>query len=75
MSRELVVDEVERPARVRLQRHGQRRPPPDGASPSLTLAPRETFGPIQPVDLVEAGDLALASQQDEQAPITEAMAP
>ena len=59
---ELVVHEVERPARVRHRRRSQRRPRPDGATPSLALAHREALGAVKPVDLVAARRLAVAPQ-------------
>ena len=69
--RELVVDEVERPAGVdpgldQDRRTGSNRPPPGSA-----LADRQPFLPIEPVDAVDAGRLALPPQQDEQPPVAE----
>ena len=40
----------------------------------LALAHRETFGAIQPIDLVAAGGLAVAPQQHVKPPVAEAMA-
>ena len=70
---ELVVHEVERPARVRHRRRSQRRPRPDGATAAFALAHRKALGAIEPVDLVAARRLAVASQQHVQPPVAEAM--
>ena len=71
---ELVVDEIERPARVGLGFDQDRRPHPHGASTRPTLAHRQTFLAIEPVDAILARRLALLPQQNEQPPVAEAPA-
>ena len=69
--RELVVDEVERPARVdpgldQDRSTASHRPPPGSA-----LADCQPFLPVEPIDAIDAGRLALPPQQDEQPPVAE----
>src|ERR1700758_3823854 len=68
----LVMDEIHRPASVRLGFDQDRRPRPHGAPPSPSLARRQAFFAIEPVDAVDSKRLAVLAQQDEQAPIAEA---
>ena len=65
--------EIHRPASVRLGFDQDRRPRPHGASPSPSLAHREAFFAIKPVDAVDARGLALLPQQDEQPTISETL--
>ena len=68
---ELVIDEVERPARVRPFFHRDRHPDATGFAAGAALAHRKPFLPIEPVDAVDPRPLALPPQQDEQATIAE----
>ena len=68
---ELIVDEVEGPACVRLRFHQDRRPGACRLAAGPTLADSEPFLPIEPVDPVDPGRLALPPQQDEQPAIAE----
>ena len=68
------MDKIQRPAGVRPGLDQDRRPRPHGAPPSPTLAHREAFLAIEPVDAVDARGLALLPQQDEQPAIAEALA-
>ena len=70
---ELVVDKIQRPARVGDRLDEDRRPCSDGAPPRPPFAHRETFFPIEPVDAVDPGRLAVLAQQDEQPPIAKAL--
>src|SRR3984957_10958512 len=67
------MDEIHRPTSVRLGFDQDRRPRPHGAPPSPSLAHRQAFFAIKPVDAVDARGLALLPQQDEQSPIAEAL--
>ena len=71
---ELIVDEVERPARVGAGFDKDRRPRADGASPRPPLAHCEAFLAIEPIDAIDPGRLALLPQQDEQPPVAKAPA-
>ncbi len=51
---ELIVDEVERPARIDLGLHQDRRACSDGSPPSLALADCQPFFPIETIDAVDA---------------------
>lgn len=66
---ELVVDEIQRPARVGFCLHEDRRPRSDGASPGSPLSHGEAFLAVEAINAVEPGPLALSAQQDEEAPI------
>jgi hypothetical protein len=67
------MDEIHRPASVRLGFDQDRRPRPHGAPPSPSLAHREAFFAIKPVDAVDARGLALLPQQDKQPTISETL--
>jgi hypothetical protein len=69
----LVMDEIHRPASVRLGFDQDRRPRPHGAPPSPPLADRETFFAIEPVDAVDPRRFAVLPQQDEQLTISETL--
>src|SRR5277367_570556 len=69
----LVMDEVDRPASVRLGFDQDRRPRPHGAPPSPPLAHGQAFFAIKPVDAVDARGLARLPQQDEQPTISETL--
>ena len=71
---ELVVDKIQRPAGIRPGLDQDRSPGADRAAPCATLAHGKTFLPIEPIDTVEPGRLALLAQQDEQPAIAEALA-
>src|ERR1700722_5553656 len=66
------MDEIHRPASVRLGFAQRRRPRAHGASPPPSLADRQAFFAIEPVDAVDPGRFAVLAQQDEQASIAEA---
>jgi hypothetical protein len=70
---ELVMDEIHRPASIRLGFDQDRRPRPCRAPPSRSLAHREALFAIEPVDAVDARGLALLPQQDEQPTISETL--
>ena len=65
------MDKIQRPAGVgsRLDQH--RRPRPCCAPPTPSLAHRQAFFAIEPVDAVAPRRFAVLAQQDEQAPIAE----
>jgi hypothetical protein len=69
----LVMDEIHRPASVRLGFDQDRRPRPHGAPPSPSLAHRQAFFAIKPVDAVDARGSALLPQQDEQPTISKTL--
>ena len=71
---ELVMDEVQRPARIRPRLDQDRRPRSNGPAAGAPLAHRKPFLAIEPVDAVDARGLALLPQQDEQPPIAKAPA-
>src|SRR5690606_38534706 len=71
---ELVVHEVQRPARVRPGLDQDRSPRAHRASPRPALAHRQPFLAVEPVDAVDAGWLTLPPEQDEQSPVAEAPA-
>jgi hypothetical protein len=71
---ELVMHEVQRPARVRLRLDKDRRPRSDRAAAGPALAHREPFLAVKPVDAVLARALAFLTQQDEQSSVAEAAA-
>ncbi len=68
---ELVVDEIQRPAGVGDRLDEDRRPRSHGAPPRPTLAHREAFFAVEPVDAVDPGRFAVLAQQDEQPSIAE----
>lgn len=68
------MDEIQGPARVGLRFHNDRRPRAHGPASRAPLAHREAFFPIQPIDTIDPGRLALLPQPDEQPPIAEALA-
>ena len=51
---ELIVHEVERPARIDLGLHQDRRACSDRPAPSLALANRQPFLAVEPIDAVDA---------------------
>jgi hypothetical protein len=67
------MDEIHRPTSVRLGFDQDRRPRPHGAPPSPSLAHREAFCAIKPVDAVDPGRFALLPQQDKQPTIAETL--
>src|SRR5690606_26751888 len=69
---ELVVHEVQGPARVRSCLDQDRRSCAHRSSPRPALANRQPFFLVEPIDAVDAGWLAFPPQQDEQPPIAEA---
>lgn len=71
---ELVVHEVQGPARVRSCLDEDWRSRAHRSSPRPALANRQPFLPMEPIDAVDAGRLAFPPQQDEQPPIAEAPA-
>ena len=66
-------DKIHGPAGVGGRLDQDRRPRPRGAPPSPSLANREAFFAIKPVDAVDARGLALLPQQDEQRTISETL--
>lgn len=50
---ELVMDEVQRPARVRLRLNQNRRPRADRSSPCPALAHRQALLAVEPVDAID----------------------
>jgi hypothetical protein len=68
---ELVVDEVERPARVDLSLDQDRCACPDRSAPGSALANCQPFLAVYPVDAVDARRLSLFPQQNEQPSIAE----
>jgi hypothetical protein len=68
---ELIVDEVEGPACVRVRFHQDRRPGACRLAAGPTLTDSEPFLPMEPVDPVDPRRLALPPQQDEQPAIAE----
>ncbi len=70
--RELVVDEVRGPARIRLRLDQDWRTRTHGLAAGAALAHREPLFAIEPVDAVDARRLALAPEQDEQPPVSKA---
>jgi hypothetical protein len=68
---ELVVHEIDRPARVGAGFDQHRRPHSYGAPPRPPFAHREALFPVKSVDAVDPRPLALLTQQDEQSSIAE----
>ena len=68
---ELVMDEVERPARIDLGLDQNRRTCSDRLAATLRLRTANPFLAIEPIDAIDAGWLALFPQQDEQPTIAE----
>ena len=71
---ELIMHEVQRPARVRLRLDRDRRPRSNGAAAGAALAHRQPLLAVEPVDAVLARGLARLPQQNEQPPIAKAPA-
>ena len=69
----LVVEEIQRPARVGDCLDQDRRPCPYGAPPRLPLAHGEAFLAVEPVDAIDSGRFAALPQQNEQPSIAEAL--
>ena len=65
------MDEVERPACVGPGLDQDRRACSDRPAPGSALADRQSFLPVEPVDAIDAGGLALPPQQNEQPPVAE----
>jgi hypothetical protein len=61
---ELVVDEIERPARIGPRLDQDRRPCPDRLAACFAFAHRQPFLAVEPIDPVDAGRLTLAAQHD-----------
>ena len=70
--RELVVEEVRGPARIRLHLDQDRRTRSNGLAAGAALAHREPFFTIEPMDAIDARRLTLAPEQDEQPAISKA---
>src|SRR6185437_6184080 len=68
---ELIVDKVERPAGVGLGLDKDRRPCSYRLTATSAFAHRQSLLAIEPVDAIDAGWLALISQQDEESAIAE----
>ncbi len=68
---ELVMDEIQRPARIGPRLDQDRGPRPNSFAPSAPLAHRQPFLAVEPIDPVDPRGLTLAAQQDEQASVTE----
>ncbi|ANB33875.1 hypothetical protein A6024_07020 [Rhodovulum sulfidophilum] len=68
---ELVMDKIQRPARVRTRLDQDWRRCPDGLALHLSLAHRQAFLAVEPVDSIDARRRALAAQQHEQTPLAE----
>ena len=68
---ELIMDEIQRPARIGLCRDQDRGPCSDRLAPGLSLAHRQPFLAVEPIDPVDPRRLAFAAQQNEQAPVAE----
>jgi ribulose-5-phosphate 4-epimerase/fuculose-1-phosphate aldolase len=64
---------VGRAASDRLGFDQDRRPRPHGAAPSPSLAHRQAFFALEPVDAIDPGRFAVLAQQDEQAPSRRAL--
>jgi len=71
---ELVMHEVQRPARIRPWLDNDRRPRADSAAAGPAFAHRKPFFAVKPVETVFARALAFLAQQDEQPPIAKASA-
>ena len=69
--RELVVDEVDRPAGVRLRLDEDRRPRARRSLAALALADSETLLAVKPLRLLAIQTIALGAQKDVQPAITE----
>ena len=67
---ELVVDDVQRPAGVRLRFDKDRRVGADGSPPRPTLAHREAFLAMEPMNAIDARCLSLLSQQDKKTTVS-----
>jgi transposase len=70
-SGELVMNKIQRPAGVGSRLDQDRRPRSHSAPPTPSLAHRQAFFAIEPVDPVDSGRFAVLAQQDEQAPIAD----
>lgn len=68
---ELVMDEIQRPARIGTGFDQDRGPCSDRLTPGLPFAHRQAFLAVEPIDPVHPGRLALAAQQHEEPPIAE----
>src|SRR6185312_11254157 len=68
---ELVLDEVERPAGIRLGLDRDRRSSSYCLAAASAFAHSQSLLAIEPIDAVDAGWLAVGSQQDEEPPIAE----
>src|SRR5215204_4418881 len=67
---ELIVDKVERPARVRLRLDEDRRPGPHRAPSCSPLPYRQPFLAVEPIDAADARRLSLPAQQDEETAVS-----
>ncbi len=65
------MDEIQRPARIRLCRDQDRSPCADGTSSRAAPADRQPFLAIEPIDAVNPRRFAFASEQDEQSSVAE----
>ena len=70
-ARKLVMDEIQRPARIGPSLDQDRGSRPDSLAPGLSLVHRQPLLAAKPIYPVDAGWLTLAAQQDEQVSITE----
>lgn len=71
---ELVMHEVERPARIWPWLDKDWRPPSDRAAAGSALSHHQPFLAVEAVDAVLAGPLALLPQQNKEPPVAEAPA-
>jgi hypothetical protein len=71
---ELVVDKVQRPARIGPCLNKDRRSCSYGSSSRPPLAHAETFLSIEPIDAVDPRGLTALAQENEQAPIAKPLA-
>ena len=69
--RQLVMDEVERPAGIGLCVYKDRSPRSQSFPAAFPLAHGQSFLAIEPVDAIDARRLAFAPEQDEETAITE----
>ena len=70
-SAERVGHKVHRPAVVRPQRHGHRRPAAASALAAPSATHRQPLLPVQPVELLVVHDVPLAFEHDADAPVAE----
>jgi len=68
---ELVMDEIQRPARIGPCLDQERRSRSDRLAPGLPFAHCQAFLAVEPIDPVNPRGLALAAQQHEKPPVAE----